>query len=86
MFAKSFPNNFVTLIDTYSSIDSGLLNTVIVAKVMSQAGLSKFGVRLDSGDLTEQSIKCRQVWNKYFPEGPRLNILASDDLHEERLI
>lgn len=59
MFAKAFPNNFVTLIDTYSTIDSGILNTIIVAKVMLEAGLNKFGVRLDSGDLIAQSIKCR---------------------------
>lgn len=86
MFAKSFPNNYVTLIDTYSTLDSGILNTIIVAKALVEAGLNKFGIRLDSGDLGMQSIKCREVWNKHFPEGPRLNILASDDLHEERLI
>jgi nicotinate phosphoribosyltransferase len=59
MFAKSFPNNYVTLIDTYSTLESGILNTVIVAKAMAEAGLKKFGIRLDSGDLGEQSIKCR---------------------------
>lgn len=59
MFAKSFPNNYVTLIDTYSTLGSGILNTIIVAKAMIEAGLKKIGIRLDSGDLAEQSIKCR---------------------------
>jgi len=59
MFAKSFPNNYVTLIDTYSTLGSGILNTIIVGKAMVEAGLKKIGIRLDSGDLAEQSIKCR---------------------------
>jgi nicotinate phosphoribosyltransferase len=59
MFAKSYPNNFVTLIDTYSTLHSGILNTIIVAKALAEAGISKFGVRLDSGDLCGQSKKCR---------------------------
>lgn len=59
MFAKAFPNNFTTLIDTYSTIDSGMINTVIVGKALVEAGLAKVGIRLDSGDLGVQSIKCR---------------------------
>ena len=55
MYAKAFPNNFTTLIDSYSSISSGLLNTIIVAKALLEAGVNKFGLRLDSGDLGEQS-------------------------------
>jgi nicotinic acid phosphoribosyltransferase len=37
MFVKSFPNNYFTLIDTYSCLDSGILNTIIVAKAMIAA-------------------------------------------------
>jgi nicotinate phosphoribosyltransferase len=85
-FAKSYPNTYVTLIDSYSSIESGLMNTIIMGKVLAEAGITKIGLRLDSGDLRVQSIKCRQIWNRYFPNGPRISILASDDLHEERLI
>ena len=51
MYAKAFPNNFTTLIDSYSAINSGLLNTIIVSKALNEAGVSKFGLRLDSGDL-----------------------------------
>lgn len=59
MFAKSFPNNYVTLIDTYSTLGSGILNTIIVAKALVEAGYTKIGIRLDSGDLGAQSTKCR---------------------------
>ena len=55
MYAKAFPNNFTTLIDSYSAISSGLLNTIIVSKALLEAGVTKFGLRLDSGDLGEQS-------------------------------
>lgn len=86
MYAKAFPNNFTTLIDSYSAINSGLLNTIVVSKALEEAGINKFGLRLDSGDLGDQSKQCRAIWNKHFPQGPRLTIIASDDLHEERLI
>jgi nicotinic acid phosphoribosyltransferase len=57
MFAKSYPNNYFTLIDTYSTIKSGILNTILVAKAMFELRMNipKIGVRLDSGDLVSQS-------------------------------
>jgi nicotinate phosphoribosyltransferase len=53
MYARAFPNNFVTLIDTYSTLDSGVPNTIVVAAALAEAGLKEFGVRLDSGDLSD---------------------------------
>ena len=52
---------------------------------MAEAGFVNFGIRLDSGDLGAQSNHCRKIWNRHFPDGPRLTIVASDDLHEDRL-
>lgn len=86
MFARAFPTYYTTLIDSYSTLGSGMLNTIIVAKALVEAGYLKIGIRLDSGDLGAQSIQCRELWNSYFPEGPRLRIYASDDLHEDRLL
>jgi nicotinate phosphoribosyltransferase len=37
-FAKTFPNNFKTLIDTYSTLESGMQNTIIVGKALLEAG------------------------------------------------
>ncbi len=51
-FAIAFPNNFTTLIDTYSTIESGLLNTIIVGSALIELGIKKIGIRLDSGDLS----------------------------------
>lgn len=52
MYARAFPNGFTTLIDTYSTVNSGLLNTIVIAKALEQANITNIGVRLDSGDLT----------------------------------
>lgn len=84
-FAKTFPNNFKPLIDTYSTLESGVLNTIIVGKALIEAGITNIGIRLDSGDLCELSKACRKIWNQHVPDH-KLLILASDDLNEERLI
>lgn len=39
-YAKTFSQNFKTLIDTYSTLDSGILNTIIVSKALSEAGIN----------------------------------------------
>jgi nicotinate phosphoribosyltransferase len=84
-YAKAFSNNFKTLIDTYSTLETGILNTIIVSKALAEAGISDFGIRLDSGDLCELSKQCRTTWNTYMPQIP-FTIYASDDLHEDRLV
>ena len=85
MYAKAYPHNFTTLIDTYSTLKSGMLNTIIVGKALMKAGVEKIGVRLDSGDLGQQSIECRKLWKEHLHDAP-LTIVASDDLHEDRLV
>lgn len=50
-FAKTFPTNFKALIDTYSSLQSGMLNTIVVGKALISASITNIGIRLDSGDL-----------------------------------
>lgn len=82
---KCFSGNFKALIDTYDTLKSGMLNTIIVGKVLIEAGIGNVGVRLDSGDLCELSKQCRKLWKQHVP-GHGFTILASDDLHEERLV
>ena len=84
-YAKAFSKNFKTLIDTYSTLESGILNTIIVSKALAEAGIKQFGIRLDSGDLCELSKSCRKLWNKYATD-LHFVIFASDDLHEDRLV
>lgn len=50
-FAKAFPHNFKTLVDTYNTLESGILNTIVVGKALIESGIKEIGIRLDSGDL-----------------------------------
>lgn len=75
----------MTLIDTYSTIDSGLPNSIALFAALSESGHNNFGCRLDSGDLKDYAKKCRDLWKQHFPFKNRLKILASNDLNEESI-
>ncbi len=60
-YAKAFPKNSVFLVDTYSTLRSGMTNAVTVAKEMESRGEKLQGVRLDSGDLAYLSKKAREI-------------------------
>jgi len=59
-YAKSFPDHSVFLIDTYDTI-RGAENAVKVALEMKRRGRKIVGVRLDSGDMADLSIKVRRI-------------------------
>jgi nicotinate phosphoribosyltransferase len=50
-FAHAYPDSFSSLIDSYSTMNSGIKNYLIVALVLKELGYDAKGVRLDSGDL-----------------------------------
>jgi nicotinate phosphoribosyltransferase len=60
-FAVAYPNDFSSLVDTYSTINSGCKNFLVVACVLKDLGYSAKGIRLDSGDLAELSKGCRAL-------------------------
>eukprot|EP01129_Flabellula_baltica_P003638 TRINITY_DN13396_c0_g1_i2.p1 TRINITY_DN13396_c0_g1~~TRINITY_DN13396_c0_g1_i2.p1 ORF type:complete len:524 (-),score=102.67 TRINITY_DN13396_c0_g1_i2:41-1612(-) len=89
-YAYSFPKGFLALIDTYNTMESGIINFMAVALALNDLGFNPIGIRLDSGDLAADSLKCRQyfteVAEKYNLEKiARLSICASSDI-EENLI
>lgn len=57
-FADLFPDNCVLLIDTYDVLKSGLPTAI---RVFKEKNPSKKGVRIDSGDITYLSKKCREM-------------------------
>ncbi|MGI6206218.1 MAG: nicotinate phosphoribosyltransferase [Anaerovoracaceae bacterium] len=57
-FADLFPNNCVLLIDTYDVLKSGLPNAI---KVFKEKNPAKKGIRIDSGDITYLSKRCRKI-------------------------
>lgn len=59
-FAKYFPDNCILLVDTYSTLSSGVPNAIRVAKEMEERGHRLKGIRLDSGDLAYFARKARK--------------------------
>lgn len=78
-YSKVMPNNSVLLVDTYSTID-GVKKAIQVGKELEGKGYKLSGIRLDSGDLADLSIKARDLLDKNgFPDA---RIVASNDLDE----
>lgn len=50
-FAFTYPSAFSALVDSYSTMNSGVKNFILVALVLSDLGYKPQGIRLDSGDL-----------------------------------
>ena len=61
-YCELYPNNATLLVDTYNVLKSGVPNAIKVFKeVLLPKGITKCGIRLDSGDLTYLSKKARQM-------------------------
>ena len=78
-YAEVMPNNCVFLVDTYNTI-KGVKKAVKVGEWLRERGHEMVGVRLDSGDLAELSIKAREILDK--AGFPNASIVASNDLNE----
>lgn len=79
-FAEYRPEDCVLLVDTYSTLLSGLPNAITVAKEMEQKGQKLLGIRLDSGDIAYLSKECRKRLDN---EGlDYVKIVASNQLDE----
>ncbi|MDP1881215.1 MAG: nicotinate phosphoribosyltransferase [Parachlamydiaceae bacterium] len=59
-YAKHLPNNCIFLVDTFDTIE-GVKKAIEVGKWLKQEGKKLLGIRLDSGDLADLSIKSRQL-------------------------
>jgi len=60
-YAKAYPNNCTLLIDTYNVLKSGLPNAIrVFDEVLKPLGITNCGIRIDSGDITYLTKKCRK--------------------------
>lgn len=91
-YALAFPDGFLALVDTYDTLNSGVLNFLIVAVALHRLGYRALGIRLDSGDLAyfsrEARAKFRALATKLGPEYAwleRCTIVASNDINENTL-
>ena len=61
-YAQMYPNNCTLLVDTYNTLKSGVPNAIrVFNEVLKPLGITKCGIRLDSGDMTYLSRKARQM-------------------------
>ncbi|HLE07240.1 MAG TPA: nicotinate phosphoribosyltransferase [archaeon] len=81
-YAETFPDRSVLLIDTYNTL-LGARNAITVAKELEAKGKKLVGVRIDSGDLAEDSKAVRKMMDEANLE--YVKIVASDDLDEMKI-
>ncbi|XP_021243168.1 nicotinate phosphoribosyltransferase isoform X2 [Numida meleagris] len=89
-YAIAFPQDFQGLLDTYCVMRSGLPNFCAVALALHQLGYRAIGVRLDSGDLIQQSKETRGVLRAcgahfQVPWFGSIPIAVSNDISERSL-
>ena len=80
-YCELYPESATLLIDTYNVLESGLPNAIrAFREVLVPKGITKCGVRIDSGDIAYLSNKIRKVLDEAgFPE---CRIIASNSLDE----
>lgn len=88
-FAYAYPNAFSALVDSYSTMNSGIKNYLILALVLKDLGYTAMGIRLDSGDLAQLSKDCKAIVNetgkKYGHDFSDISVVASNDINEKTL-
>lgn len=80
-YAKNYPDDTTLLIDTYNVLKSGLPNAIkTFDEVLKPLGKRPKGVRIDSGDITYLSKKCRKMLDEAGYSD--CSIVASNSLDE----
>jgi len=82
-FSDIWPDRCILLLDTYSTLESGVPNAIRVAKEMERRGRHLQGVRLDSGDLGYLAKETRKLLDE--AGLPYVKIAASNELDEFRI-
>ncbi len=61
-YCETYPDNPTLLVDTYNTLKSGIPNAIrVFNEVLKPRGLTKCGIRLDSGDMTYLTKKARKL-------------------------
>ena len=61
-YARNYPDTCTLLVDTYNVLNSGIPNAIkVFDEVLKPMGKRPRGVRIDSGDITYLSKKCRKM-------------------------
>ena len=80
-YCEIYPNNATLLVDTYNVIESGIPNAIrVFNEVLKPKGITKCGIRIDSGDITYLTQKCRKMLDEAGWTGCK--IIVSNSLDE----
>ena len=61
-YCKMYPNNATLLVDTYDVLKSGIPNAIrAFREVLLPMGITKCGIRIDSGDITYLTKRARKM-------------------------
>jgi len=61
-YCELYPNNATLLVDTYNTLKSGVPNAIrVFNEVLKPKGITKCGIRLDSGDMAYLTQKARKM-------------------------
>ena len=61
-YCELYPNNATLLVDTYNTLKSGIPNAIrAFNEVLKPKGITKCGIRLDSGDMAYLTQKARKM-------------------------
>lgn len=81
-WAKTYPENCVLLVDTYNVLKSGLPNAIkVFDEVLKPMGYRPKGIRIDSGDITYLTKKCRTILDEAGYSDAQIVISNSLDEH-----
>lgn len=84
-YAQAYPNNCILLVDTYNTLESGVINAIKTFEYMrkNNMNLDNIGIRIDSGDLSYLSIEARKMFDK--AGFPQVKICLSNGLTAETI-
>ena len=80
-YCELYPGNAIMLVDTYDTLRSGIPNAIrAFDEVLRPKGITKCGIRLDSGDIAYLSRKAREMLDE--AGWPECEISVSNSLDE----
>ena len=80
-YCELYPTNAVLLVDTYDTLRSGIPNAIrAFNEVLRPQGITKCGIRLDSGDMSYLTQKARKMLDE--AGWPGCTITCSNSLDE----
>ena len=79
-YAEVYPDDCLLLVDTISTLESGVPNAIKVFAELKRKGHRPLGIRLDSGDFAYLSLQAAKIFNE--AGFPNTKIVLSNQLDE----